>query len=95
MKVTSLNNLSRAQPDQRDLQLHHSNDFKRALSDTNSAANNLFGEDAEIEEIGEIEYSSIDKGIIEKLERLIKMETMETGLIQHVENLQEMLNGKL
>ena len=68
-----------------------SNDFNQAVSDIKSAAKNLFGEDAE-KEIGEIENWSLDKGIIERLEKLIKM---ETDLKQHVKKVIEMLNGKL
>ena len=68
-----------------------SNDFNQAVSDIKSAAKNLFGEDAE-NEIGEIENWSLDKGIIERLEKLFKM---ETDLKQYVEKLDGMLNGKL
>ena len=66
-------------------------EFKQAVSDIKTAAKNLFGEDAE-KEIGEIENGSLDKGIIERLEKLFKM---ETDLKQHVKKLIEMLNGKL
>ena len=68
-----------------------SNDFKRALSDIKSAAKNLFGEDAE-KEVDEIQNWSIDERIIERLEKLVKM---EKDLKQHVEKFNEMLNGKL
>ena len=68
-----------------------SNDFNEAVSDIKSAAKNLFGEDAE-KEICEIENGSLDKGIIERLEKLFKM---ETDLKKHVEKFIELLNGKL
>ena len=66
-------------------------EFKQAVSDIKTAAKNLFGGDAE-KEIGEIENGSLDKGIIERLEKLFKM---ETDLKKHVEKLNVMLNGKL
>ena len=68
-----------------------STEFNQAVSDIKSAAKNLFGEDAE-KEICEIENGSIDKGIIERLEKLLKL---ETDLKQHADKLNGMLNGNL
>ena len=73
------------------MMLCKSNEFKQAVADIKSAAKGLFGVDVE-KEICEVENCSIDKTIIEKLVKLIKM---ETDLKQNVDEMVKKLNGKL
>ena len=69
-----------------------SEDFKQALSDIKSAANNLFDEDVK-SEIGEIENGSITKEFLEKVREMMKM---VTDLKPHdKEKFANLLNGKL